>query len=139
LLRAGQLDQSVIELDETSSMSARSEFDELLADRLIPDFCSDQIRRADASGFVAKSNLVTEEDAEDFLRGWHAGLPVHQGSGQYLVGVGRVHEQFFSSGRKAVEQRSFTLWVEPIVTMGAIARLHLDHGWPVSRLAAHPH
>ena len=117
-------------------MSARAEFDELLAERLIPDFCSDARRRADASGFVAKSNNVTEDDAADFLRAWRAGLPVHKGRGQYIVGVGRVHEQFFSSGLKAVEQRSFTLWLEPIITMGSIARLHLDHGWPISRLAA---
>lgn len=117
-------------------MSARSEFDELLAERLTIDFFSDPSRRADVSGYVASSNTVTEEDARDFLRAWSVGLAVHKGRGQYLVGVGRVHEQFFWSGLKAVERRSFTLWLEPVITMGAIARLHLDHGWPISRLAA---
>lgn len=33
----------------------------------------------DDSGFAARSNKVTEEDAKDFLRAWNAGLPVHQG------------------------------------------------------------
>lgn len=117
-------------------MSARKEFDDLLAKRLIPEFCSDLSRRMDPSGFSAKSNRVTEEDAEDFLRAWNAGLPVHQGRGQYLVGTGRVREQFFWSGATAAERRMFTLWLEPVITMGAIARLNLDHGWPVSRVSA---
>jgi len=117
-------------------MSARTQFDHLLANCLFPDFCSDPSRRAEASGFVAKSNCVTEIDAKDFLRAWNAGLPVHQGRGQYLVGAGRVREQFFWSGAKSAENRSFTLWLEPVISMGAIARLHLDHGWPVSHLAA---
>ena len=117
-------------------MNARTEFDKLLADRLYPDFSSDPSRRAGALGFVAKSNCVTEVDARDFLRAWNAGLPVHQGRGQYLVGAGRVHEQFFWSGAKAAENRTFTLWLEPVLSMGAIARLHLDHGWPVAHLVA---
>lgn len=117
-------------------MSARSAFDELLFDTLIPAFCSDASRRMAIGGFVTKSNIVTETDAADFLRAWHAGLPVHQGRGQYLVGAGRVKEQFFNSGLKAETERTFHLANESIITMAAIARLHFDHGWPIDCLAA---
>lgn len=117
-------------------MTACETFERLLKTVLIPDFCSDESRRMAPSGFVESSNRVAEVDAADFLRGWETGLPVHQGRGQYLVGHGRVKEQFFSSGSKSVTPRTFTLWMEPVITVAAIARLHLDHGWPISLLAA---
>ncbi|MDR6710208.1 hypothetical protein J2X73_004613 [Novosphingobium sp. 1748] len=117
-------------------MSARRAFDELLEGTLIPAFCSDPARRMNASGFVARSNTLSESDAADFLRAWQAGLPVHQGRGQYLVGAATVREQFFTSGSKGPAERSFTLWLEPIITVGAIGRLHFDHGWPIGCLSA---
>lgn len=117
-------------------MSARAEFDNLLKSRLIPEFCSDPDRRLNISGFAEKSNRLSEEDTEDFLRAWKAGLLFHQGRGQYIIGNAKVHEQFFWTGSKTAELRTFTLWMEPIISMGAIARLHLDYRWPISRLAA---
>ncbi|WP_226018584.1 hypothetical protein [Novosphingobium sp. FKTRR1] len=117
-------------------MSSLDEFNALILNRLAPDFCSDESRRMQLSGLVATSNRVTEADAEDFLRAWKTGLCAHQGRGQYLVGEAVVREQFFWSGAKHSEQRSFTLWMEPVITVAAIGRLHLDYKWPSSRLAA---
>lgn len=88
------------------------------------------------SGFVSASNRTTEIDAADFLRGWNAGLCAHKGRGQYIVGQAKVHEQFFWSGTKQPENRSFTLWMEPVITVAAIGRLHLDFGWPVAALGS---
>lgn len=117
-------------------MSALVKFSKLLDDRLVPEFCSDIGRGLTISGFVDKSNRLSEEDAEDFLRAWDTGLLSHKGRGLYIVGTTRVHEQFFWTGSKTASPRTFTLWMEPIISMGAIARLHLDHRWPASYLAA---
>lgn len=117
-------------------MSPLDEFNALVIDRLVPEFCSDPSRCMQVLGFVPASNRTTEIDAADFLRAWNAGLCVHQGRGQYLVGQARVHEQFFWSGTKQAENRSFTLWMEPIITVAAIGRLHLDFLWPVASVGS---
>lgn len=122
--------------DQVDLMNARSAFDLLLSHRLIPEFCSDPSRRMDPTGFIAASNTLMEEDATDFMRAWQAGLAAHQGRGHYYIANGRIKESFFWDGRRAPERRSFTLWLEPVITMGAVARMHLDHGWPIDFLTA---
>lgn len=118
------------------SDSARQVFDILLERTLIPAFVSDASRGMTAASFRSETNKVTERDALDFLRGWHSGLAEHQGRGQYLFGDAHIKEQFFTSGTKAKIPRPYTLWLEPIITLGAITRLHLDYGWPASHLTA---
>ncbi|WP_284312095.1 hypothetical protein [Labrys miyagiensis] len=52
--------------------------------------------------------------------------------------MSKASEQFFSSGRKntatgeaiAKEARSVTLWLEPVITVATLARLHFEFGWP---------
>lgn len=41
-----------------------------------------------------------------------------------------AHEQFFNSGAKGAVDRAFYLSIEPIITVGALARMRFDHGWP---------
>ena len=36
----------------------------------------------------------------------------------------------FWEGRKATSPRPITLWIEPVITIAAAARLHLNHSWP---------
>ena len=117
-------------------MSARTGFDQLLTTALVPEFCSDPSRLVQPSGFNDKSNRVSDEDAQDFLRLWNANLVLHQGRGLYLIGASKVREQFFWSGAKSEGPRTFTLWMEPVITVGAIARLHFDFGWPFTQLGA---
>lgn len=117
-------------------MSFLEKFNALLFHELIPEFCSDPSRCMDVVSFVSSSNRTTEADAEDFLRAWNAGLCVNQGRGQYLIGQATVKEQFFWSGTKRAEGRPFTLWMEPIITVAAIGRLHLDYLWPISELGS---
>ena len=119
-------------------MSARSEFDELLKWHLIPEFCSDPKRCLDSSGFLNETNFVTERDANDFLRAWKAGLAIHKEGGQYSICKAQVIDQFFWERGKALPGRKFSLWMEPVITMGALARLHLDFGWPKNLLVSQP-
>lgn len=119
-------------------MSARSEFDELLQRHLIPEFCSNPKQFFNASGFLNETNFVSERDATDFLRAWQAGLAVHKDGGRYSICEARVSEQFFWERGKAGPGRKFSLWMEPVITMGALARLHFDLGWPKYLLVSQP-
>jgi len=40
----------------------------------------------------------------------------------------------FWDGRFSDPRIRMSLWIEPVVTIAAIARLHLDYGWPVECL-----
>lgn len=46
----------------------------------------------------------------------------------------RATEVIFWEGAKAVTPRPITLWLEPVITIAAMARLHLDYGWPLECL-----
>lgn len=110
--------------------SSRIAFERLLYDRLIPEFCSDPKRRCEPSTFDRASVRVRESDAADFLRAWNAGLFEHRGRGLYRSATSTVSEQFFWTGRNLPGARSFKLWLEPVITVAAFARLHFDYGWP---------
>jgi len=58
------------------------------------------------------------------------GLVDHTGRGLYRAPRSRACEQFFWEGIKAVTPRSITLWIEPIITVAVLTRLHFDLGWP---------
>lgn len=61
---------------------------------------------------------------------WNAGLIEHTDRGLYRAAKSGAREQFFWSGLKTPERRSFTLWLEPVITIGGLGRLHFDHRWP---------
>jgi hypothetical protein len=65
------------------------------------------------------------------MKAWHGGLISPVGRGLYRAICSAAGEQFFWEGPKRLEPRSFTLWLEPIITVAALARLHFDFGWPV--------
>jgi hypothetical protein len=109
---------------------SRSAFEEVLYNQLIPEFCEDPERYCEATGFRKPSVLISEEDSRYFMLAWDAGLIQHLGRGLYRAPRSAASEQFFWTGRKPLERRSFTLWIEPIITVGGLARLHFDHAWP---------
>ena len=112
---------------------ATKRFMDLLEHRLIPDFCSNRARNMNPSGFCANANLtnLSEIDKVDFLRGWDAQLLEHIDSGRYRSGPqSGAFEQFFWSGLKATTPRTFTIWIEPIIALGVLARMYLDFNWP---------
>lgn len=115
--------------DEAGECQAH--FQSILHGELIPNFCSDPLRGFDATGFRAGAIGIADVDARDFLRAWAGGLIQHQGRGLYRAPKSAASEQFFWSGPKRSNPRTFTLWLEPIITVAALARLHWDHHWPL--------
>lgn len=113
----------------------RSAFEQLLRERLIPEFCSDPERGFEISGFRKSSVSVSDDDARYFLEALKAGLIEHSGHGRYRCSRSAAQEQFFWEGRKAQQPRSFTLSLEPVITVGALARLHFDYRWPPELIA----
>lgn len=110
--------------------SAIADFESILYQRLIPEFCEDPNRGCDIAHFVRESNRLGERDARDFVEAWNAGLIEHQGRGLYRATNSAASEQFFWEGRKIQSPRSYTLWMEPVITVAALWRLHHTHKWP---------
>jgi hypothetical protein len=103
--------------------------DRIMGD-LLPMFCNDPSRAWGCEGFKEDWRKVTERDAADFLLALDAGLIAHQGRGLYRAPRSLASEQFFWSGSKSVSPRPVSLWVEPIITVAALSRLHFKWGWP---------
>ncbi len=105
--------------------------DRILND-FLPTFC--RSRSLSSDGFIQKWDKISERDATDFLRGIDAGLLKYDGRGLYRAPRSYAGEQFFWSGRKKKTPRPITLWVEPIITVAVLARLHFDLNWPKEML-----
>jgi len=61
---------------------------------------------------------------------WDSDLIEHHGRGIYRAAKSKAGEQFFWEGPRAASPRMFTLWMEPVITVGGLARLHFDFDWP---------
>jgi hypothetical protein len=109
----------------------KSTFEDLLYDRLIPEFCSDAARGCEVSGYRGSSSNISDEDAHYFLRALEAGLVHHDGGGRYRCPQSATFEQLFWEGRKGLQPRPFTLWLEPVITIAGLARLCFDYAWPI--------
>lgn len=103
--------------------------DRIMGD-LLPAFCDDPSRGWGREGFREDWKKVTEKDAADFLLALDAGLIEHQGRGLYRAPKSLAGELFFWEGNKSVSPRRLTLWVEPIITVAVLSRLHFKWGWP---------
>jgi len=109
---------------------SREAFEALLYDILLPAFCSDPRRGCEIKGFDRASIKVSEYDAALFLKAWEHNLVTPIRPGLYRTSAGRAGEQFFWEGQRGPGVRRFTLWLEPIITIGSLARLHFEFGWP---------
>lgn len=110
--------------------SAIDAFKQRIVDHLLPEFCTHKSRGWDVSGFKQDWSRVSEADASDFLKGLDSGLIRHVGRGQYCAAICGAKEQFFWSGSKKKTPRPIYLWMEPIITVAALTRLHFEYGWP---------
>lgn len=106
------------------------EFERILYERFVPEFCSEAKRNCLPAGFKKPTAQISEHDARYFLMALHSGLIEHQGCGRYRAARSSTFEQLFSTGLKSGNPRQFTLWLEPVITLGGLARLHFDYGWP---------
>lgn len=105
-------------------------FQDRILNDLLPTFCNDPSRAWGTDGFKADWHKISEIDAADFLRGIDGSLVKHVSRGLYKALRSKAREQFFWSGSKKMTPRPITLWVEPIITVAVLARLHFDLGWP---------
>lgn len=107
--------------------------DRILND-LLPEFCNDPSRDLTTDGFKADWDKISEIDAADFLRGIDGGLVKHEGRGQYKAPRSHALQQFFWEGPVNKIPRPVTIWVEPIITVATLARLHFDLKWPAESI-----
>jgi len=120
-------------------MNSREKFEEILYNEMLPAFCRQPSGEFEVAGFRKESIRVSEVDASDFVRGWRGELiaPTSQ-PWQYQCPKSSASEMFFWHGQKKFKPRPFTLWLEPVITVAALARLHFDFGWPVHLLGTQP-
>lgn len=113
---------------------ALDRFAERLESEWLPDFCSAPKRNLPTEGFVrAGIAKLSEHDAYWFMRAIDENL-VESREGQFRAARSAALEQIFWSGLRTSEPRTITLWIEPVITIGALARLHHEHGWPLALL-----
>lgn len=105
-------------------------FRDRIVEDLLPAYCNDSSRRWGCEGFKEDWTKVTEIDAADFLLALDTGLVRHQGRGVYRAPRSCANEEFFWPGSKNATPRPITLWVEPIITVAVLSRLHFLWGWP---------
>lgn len=115
-----------------------AEFTERLYSEWLPAFCSRTDIDRTPDGFRPETLARLDEfDADWFLRAIETGV-VTETRGMFTAAMSGFQEQLFSTGSKTQIPRPLTLWTEPIITIGALARLHVTYGWPVAQLGAQP-
>jgi len=114
--------------------SSLERFSDRLRGEWLPIFCDDEKRRLSPEGFKLDSIGVTEFDASNFMKALDSGLVIDTGGGRYRCARSYAFEQIFWPGRKSVEPQPLTLWIEPVITIGTMARLGLEYGWPTDLL-----
>lgn len=112
-------------------MDSGAIFEAILSNELLPAFCSHPTGQYEVAGFCNDTMRVSALDAADFVRAWEGRLivPADQ-PWLYRSPKSAASEMFFWPGRKQPTPRKFTLWLEPVITVAALARLHFDFGWP---------
>ena len=101
-------------------------------------YCQDDKRNYDPRGFNATSITVADVDARDCMLAIDLGVVYDTGGGRYWACRSSTREVLFWEGHKTKSPRQITLWLEPVITFAALARLHLVHGWPKDALGMQP-
>jgi len=104
-------------------------FKDRILNDLLPAFCDDSARKYDISGFRPNFDSIHEADATNFLKALDAGLIEPDGN-MYRAPRSYAREQLFWEGTVEQSPRLITIWVEPIITIATLARMHFDLGWP---------
>lgn len=113
---------------------ARQIFTKKLKSCWLPSFCDARDHSLNPIGFVdANLAKLSEFDAYWFLRGLAKGY-VTEKDGFFFSEMSAAKEQIFWEGRKADNPRKISLWLEPIITIGALTRLIEEYRWPPSQV-----
>lgn len=115
-------------------MDVQQEFWRRLRSEWLPAYCNDPGRCYALDGFRADAKQVTNIDARDFLRALDHNVVSVDSGGRFRMPQSKTHEVLFWEHSTLISPRPITLWLEPIITIAAVARLHLDFGWPVEVL-----
>lgn len=112
----------------------KDEFSESLYTNWLPSFCNARDRSLILEGFV-RTNLesLSEFDANWFLKAIKAGY-VEEQNGFFWSDLSKAKEQILWEGSKSEDPRKIYLWLEPIITIGALARLIDEFHWPQSQV-----
>lgn len=119
-------------------MDVLHRFSERLHTEWLAAYCKDDKRNYDPLGFNKASITVAEVDAKDCMLAIDHGIVFDTRGGRYRASKSAAHEVLFWEGHKTKSPRSITLWLEPVITFAALARLHLVHGWPKEVLGMQP-
>lgn len=85
-------------------------------------------------GFVGASvDKLEPQDANDFMAALDSGVVEHQ-NGTFLASRSFAKEQLFWEHGRDTVPRKITLWLEPVITVAGLMRLHRDFGWPANQL-----
>lgn len=114
--------------------AALLDFERRLIQEWLPTYCSDPFRNYDVRGFSGGMRSLSACDAADFTYSLDKGLVKDMGGGRYRAPRSMAVEVLFWEGLKAVSPRPITLWLEPVITIAALGRLHRDYGWPAAYL-----
>lgn len=115
---------------------AQREFQRRVQEEWLIEFCEARATDFRPEGFVtATLGRISGFDAHWFLQAVDGGL-VSRAGGFFLFPQSSAKEQIFTSGTKGGDVRKTYLWTEPVITIGACARLVLEHGWPLDQIGA---
>jgi len=111
-------------------VNVQQEFWRRLKEEWLPAYCNDPKRHYTIEGFKTDPKKVADVDARDFLRALDHNVVSVDSGGRFRMPLSKTHEVIFWEHFASILPRPITLWLEPIITIAAIARLHLDYGWP---------
>ena len=112
-----------------------TEFWRKITEELLPVYCNDAKRGYSIAGFKPTAKIISAQDARDFMRALDCKAVTDLGGCRYLTPIrGEMPQVLFWEGQKKIKPRPITLWVETLVTIAAMGRLHLDYGWPIECL-----
>ena len=119
-------------------MDAFHHFSHRLQTEWLPAYCKDARRNYDPTGFNTNSIKVSEADARDCMLAIDQLVVIDTGGGRFRAPKSSAQEVLFWEGHKAKSPRAITLWLEPVITFAALARLHATYGWPKESLGMQP-
>jgi hypothetical protein len=109
-------------------------FHRYLCEQWLPAYCHDPRRRYSLEGYQCDYRSLAAIDAGNFIYTLSAGIVNDTGGGRYRARRSKANEVIFWEGSRKSVPRTITLWLEPIITIAAVGRLHRDYGWPAELL-----
>jgi hypothetical protein len=117
-------------------MNALELFNHRVTSEWLPAFCKDKKRNYDFAGFVAKPNELSDQDSKEFMRAMDEKIVSVDSGGRFTMPQSKATEVNFWEHDRSISPRPISLWIEPVVTISANARLHF--GWPLASLGMQP-